>query len=458
MTPEMQQAIYLLQLPLMELTSAIEQEVEGNPVLEYLQEEEGEEREEEELPPEKEMVFDEKQFEILRRLDEEFSEALSEGGVSRKRTREEDRYQAFVESNIEEPVSLSFHLMIQAREAFTDKEDLEIAEILIGHLDEQGFLKANLQEIATLFSKKIERIRKVLKVLKTFDPVGVGSENVKEVLLIQLLEKGKKDSLPYQIIDRHYNALIHNRLPEIAKKCKTSLEKLREVIQEEISPLELHPAAPFSTSSAPTLIPDVRLTLEGEKFVAEVNEDPLRPLKLNRKYLRMIDDPEVPKETKEFIKGKILSAKWLMRNVHERGSTLVKIANFLGEHQRRFFESPEGTLNPLILRQVAEEIGLHESTVARAISGKYLESPRGIFPFRYFFSGSYTDEKGHDLSSKTVRDLVEEIIHGEDKKKPLSDEAISKKIQEKGVVCARRTVTKYRGELNIGNTQERRKF
>lgn len=461
MTPQMQQAILLLKMPVLELSEAIALEMEQNPVLEYIQDHEDEEDtlEEEEEDPEKECEFDENQLDKLLKLEEEYEDLFNESGsFLSRRTAEEEKRKSFLENNIQDQPSLSDHLMAQAREVFSDSEELKIAEILIGSLDEQGFLKTPLEEIATFFSLPIAKIRQVLTQLKGFDPIGVGSRNVQEVLLKQLEVEGKSNSLAYKIIEHHFEDLLHNRLPQIQKSLKVSAQTIHEVIQNEISRLELHPGAAFGHREAQTLIPDAILRQDGDHFVADVNEEWIQPIRVNRQYLKMLEDQTVPEESKDFIKSRITSGKWLLRNVQQRSETITKIANYLGKKQKQFLQGDDRALTPLTMKEVASELELHESTIARAVADKYIETPRGIYPFRFFFSGSYTSDKGEDISSKTVKNLIAQLILSEDKKKPLSDEALSKKVQASGITCARRTVAKYRKELKLGTAQQRRRF
>lgn len=460
MSPKMQQAIQFLQLPLMELSQAIDQEIEKNPILEYETEEQEDSVEEqpEAETPEKEINFDEHQFDLLRQLDEDFRDHLAESGPYNPKPNDNDlKLRAYLESNLLSEPTLYDHLMAESREAFSDPEDLAIAEILIGYIDEHGFIKTPLSEIAECFSKKEKDVIRVHAVLRTFDPIGIGSKNVQEALLAQLKDQNKSDTLAYKLIENHFEDLIHNRLPILQKKLKISIETLHDTI-EELKKLEFHPLASFSHQNAPTLIPDIRLIANGENFNVEVNDFSIKPLRINRKYLQLLDDETVPAETKAFIKEKLISAKWLMKNISARGETLTRIANFIGQYQKEFFASPEGTLTPLIMKAVANELELHESTIARAVSNKFIDTPRGIFPFRHFFSKAYTDIEGHDVSSKTVCQLIEELIKNEDKNKPLSDELISAAIQKEGITCARRTVAKYRTQLKLGNTQQRRHY
>lgn len=459
MTPQMQQAIELLQAPIMELTQKIEREMEGNPVLEYL-EEEGEISEEPQEPEDpQEISFDDDQFDILRQLDEEFRDHFAQSeGYQPKRSQEEDKLKVFLENSIEQKPSLFDHLMQQAREESFTPEELEIAEVVFGHLDSQGYLKTPVAEIVQHFHFPAAQIEEVIEKIRRFDPPGVASRDLRDVLKAQLIQKGRKDSLAFAIVDGYFDDLLHNRLPQIQKGLKASMEDVRLAIHGEIAHLNLHPCAHYNVVDTPVMIPDISLQLENDTLLSVVNDGDMQPLRLNRKYLRMLDDPTVPDETKRFIKTKILSAKWLLKNIDQRGNTLQRIAEWISKEQRAFFLAPDGKLKPKTMKSLAEDLELHESTVARAVANKVIDTPRGIFPIRFFFSNAYTDQQGEDVSSKTVKQLLKKMIDEEDKKKPLSDEALSQAIERRGVHCARRTVAKYRQELNLGNAQQRRTY
>jgi RNA polymerase sigma-54 factor len=459
MTPQMQQAIELLQAPIMELTQKIEREMEGNPVLEYLEEEEEVSEEPQEAEDLEEISFDEGQFDILRQLDEEFRDHFAESeGYQPKRSQEEDKLKVFLENSIEQKPSLFEHLMQQAREESFSPREMEIAEVIFGHLDNQGYLKTPVGEISQYFHFSEGEIAPVLEKIRQFDPPGVAARDLCDVLKAQLIYKGKKESLAYAIVDGYFDDLLHNRLPQIQKGLKASMEDIREAIHGEIAHLNLHPCSHYNVEETPVMIPDISLQLENDALLSVVNDGDLQPLRLNRKYLRMLDDPTVAEETKRFIKTKVLSAKWLLKNIDQRGDTLHRIAEWIAKEQRAFFLAPDGKLKPKTMKALAEDLELHESTVARAVANKVIDTPRGIFPVRFFFSNAYTDQQGEDISSKTVKQLLKKLIDEEDKKKPLSDEALSQAIERRGIHCARRTVAKYRQELNFGTAQQRRNY
>lgn len=473
MSRQMQQAIHLLQMPVTELSSAIELELEQNPVLEYPEdevqleqdtnlqqlEEESVEEAEDEVKPESELKFDEHDFEILRRLDEDYRDSFSEtGGANGRRTVDQEKLQSFLESSVRAESTLFEHLMEQAREAFEDDQDRRLAEALIGNFDESGYLKTPLEEIAALQRCKKSKLEKILMVIQTFYPVGVGARDLRESLLIQLKSQGKQKTLAYAIIEKHFDDLLHNRISTIKKTLRCSSEEVSEMIDKHIVKLDLHPGTWFSKQVVSNIIPDVAIRQEDDKLVVIVNEDSLPPLRLNSKYLRMLEDETLAKDAKEFIQQKIVSAKWLLRNIFQRNETLEKIAHELTKRQAEFLLNPEGKLAPLTMKVIAGELHLHESTIARAVSNKYIDTPRGLLPLRSFFTNAIETEAGEDLSSRTVKDLLRDIIKQEDKSRPLSDEAISAMIKAKGISCARRTVAKYRSLLKIGTAQQRRKF
>lgn len=472
MSPQMQQAIHLLQMPVQELATVIDTELQQNPVLECddnnpevdpdlesLEADTMESSETEDQRPEQELSFDEHDFEVIKRLDDEFRDYLSDSATYTKpNTAEDEKLQSFLESSIQMPESLFEHLMHQARETFLTTEKLAMAEALIGNFDASGFLLTPLGEIAALYHFSTQQLTEVLKAIQHFDPIGVGAKSLQESLLIQLVQIGKKETLAYKIINHHYDDLLHNRIPDIQKKLKVSADEINKSIEHDISRLDLHPGASYSRSDAAPIVPDVTLVEEDDKLIVVVNGHELPSLRVNQRYMRMLYDETLNTETKDFIKTKIMSAKWLLRNIYQRNETIERIAESLSRRQKAFFDEANGNLVPLTMKTLAEELSLHESTIARAVANKYLQSPRGVFPLRYFFSNAYVDEKGDDISSKTVRDVLKDLIAKEDKTHPLSDEALSAEIKAQGIPCARRTVAKYRAELNLGNAQQRRKF
>ncbi|MFT4552622.1 MAG: RNA polymerase sigma-54 factor [Chlamydiales bacterium] len=471
MSPQMQQAIHLLQMPVMELTTMIEAEMEQNPVLEYgeeidpddslqqdIESEIHEENQDADLPVEEEITFDDQDFGIMRRLDEEFGDHFAEsGGGHTKRSSDEEKLKSYMESSICAQSSLFEHLMAQARQSLESQEDLDLAEAIIGNLDQRGFLEMPLEEISLLYEAELSKVEEVLLEIQSFEPHGVGAVDVRESLLIQLAFQGKKDSIAYKIIEKHYEDLLYNRIPLIKKSLSTTADEIQKAVHEEIARLDLYPGTWYSNEVVPHVTADVIVSRENGKLLVSIDGETLPFLKLNSKYLKMLGDNDLAEETKEYIRNKVASGKWLLRNIHQRNDTLLKITEYLVKRQKNFFLDNKGNLLPLTMKTVAEELDLHESTVARAVSNKYVDCPRGLLPLRSFFTNAYVTDEG-EISSRTVKDYLKDVIGKEDKNKPYSDETISALIKKKGIPCARRTVAKYRRELNIGNASQRRKY
>lgn len=468
MSDHMQQALNILQKPIQELAELIQVEMEANPILEYtLAEEEDDwtlegEREEPDLDkdhtPEQELEFNDKDFEALREMDEEFRDLFNDSqNYSLRHSSIEQDLKDYQDHLVIGHKTLYEYLVDQARQILTDSEELKIAELIIGNLDESGFLGVSLSEISLLSKFQIDAIQKVLIKLQEFEPHGICARNLRECLLIQLRIKGKEDTLAFRIVSDFYDELIHNRIPAIQKRLGSETEQLNQAIYHDIGHLDFHPGNGFSQQPVRVIIPDLIIDEENEEFKIRVqNEDYMPRFRFNGHYLKLLSDEETPKATKDFIKQKLLSAKWMLRNIHHRGSTLENIGRSLIQYQKDFFSNPLGRLNPLTMKSLAEELDVHESTIARAVANKYIDTPRGIFPLRFFFSAGMIASNGEDISNKTIQGLVKQIIEEEDKMRPLTDELIVKKLEEKGVDCARRTVAKYRGVLGIGNTHQRK--
>lgn len=473
MSAKMQQALNMLQLPVLELSALVEAEIEQNPILEHedaqieadedlerLEEMESDGDQEEEATQDAEMDFEGDNFEVLQRLDEEFRDQCSETDTFyAKRTAEEEKKRAFHEGNVMAHESLFVYLMNQAKETFDSVKDLAAAEVLIGNFDDNGFLGMSLKEVASLSGIGVDRLKRVLDLIQGFDPQGVGAQDLKESLLIQLSLQKKEDSLAYHIINSFFDDLVHHRVKVIAKGIGCTVGAVESTIEEDIVPLDMHPGAGHLFSPTQYIIPDMSIHDEGDgQLVISVNERDIPPLRINMRYLEMAHDASLPEETRAFIMQKLLSARWLMRNILQRNDTLTRIANSLATRQKAYLSDPAGQLVPMTMKELAEELDLHESTIARAIANKYLDCGRGTLPLRSFFTGAYASESGEEVSSSTVRNMLKELIDEEDREHPYSDETLSKLLNEKGIPCARRTIAKYRSEMGIGNTQQRRRY
>jgi RNA polymerase sigma-54 factor len=392
----MQRALHLLKLPLVELAEEVSREVDENPLLEM--------------------------FETFG------SPPLNEGWIEAKPT-------------------LFEHLMEQATQVFEDERSLEIAEAIIGNVDNRGFFSESLD-----FSDR--EVSGVLEVIKTFDPVGIGAKDVRECLLIQLKKLGRP--LAFQIVDKHFNNLLQNDIPLISKGLKMTPSQVEALVKQEIAPLTLSPACQFSTDPTPYIRPDVTIVQGDASLSIDIKDDLLPDVGWNYEYLKLLEDSSIPEEEKGYIRDKVGEAKWLFRSLSQRKQTLLKVVSFLVERHQRFFLSPNDSIKPLKMKEVAEAIAVHESTITRAVSGKYLECSRGLFPLRAFFSTSFAKEEEASVSSTEIKERIKVLIAAEDKQKPLSDEKIAKLLQGEGLEIARRTVAKFRQQLMLGNAKERR--
>lgn len=471
MSSEMQQALQLLQLPVMELSQRLEEEMELNPVFELREEaqtsddEEDEEEEattsdeeEEVVGPEKreELEFQENDFTILAEIDQEFNDLVLDPSRA-PRTQEDSKRQNFFESNIIDEPTLFESLMAQAQETLASPEELKIAEILAGSIDARGFLLTPLAEIALQFSYKLADLERVLNTLQTFEPPGVAARSLQEALLLQLQRQGRVESLAYKIVEQNFDDLIHNHIPQMQKSLGATANEVTQAL-EVIAKLDNHPGLSYSKNTAPAITPDVKVEEVDGSLQIIVNSEGLPTLRLNRKYLKLLQSEGVAPETKKFIEEKIQAAKWLMKTVQQRESTLERIVKILVQKNREFFLSPEGKMKPLTMKVLSEELLVHESTIARAVQNKYLYCPRGMMALRTFFNSTFVAQDGEALSSHSVKNILKNLIANEDKNHPYSDETLAKIIQGKGIPCARRTVAKFRAALGLGNQHQRRKF
>lgn len=462
MSSHMQQALHLLQLPLIELDPFIEEQVVQNPILEIVDVSQVDEfnppKKDKEIEAESEVTISDQDLSILSRLEDEWRDHFSSDTVPVKRSADEEKLKTYLENSVFTPVSLQSNLIQQAHDTFEEPADLDFAETMIGYIDTFGFLKTAPVEICLLHNIPEDTFKRILTEIQTFEPFGVGASSIQESLLIQLRCLGKEKSLAYKLVQDHYDDLLHNHLPIIQKNLGCTFQELHQAIDKDIAKLDLHPGTYFSTQPVQSIVPDVTLRQEEDKLVVQVDRDRVPPLKVNHQYLQMLQDPEVSLETKQFIKRHLFSARWLMRNLQQRYSTIERIAEVIARKQYAFFMDPNGQLVPMIMKELAEELNLHESTIARTVANKFIDSPRGIFPLRSFFTSKYISDKGSSLSSQTVKEAIFAIIEKENKTHPLSDAKISSTLKLNGIPCARRTVAKYRLAYQIGNAQQRKKF
>ena len=432
----------MLQLPLMELRTLIETELVENPLLE-------------EEPPKSEGPLSEEKPSSLEELEKlssnkEWEERLSTFSHSIQIEKEEKR--AFAESSLRENLSLQDHLLWQLKLSATTPEEEKVGEAIIGNIDANGYLKATTTELSQFMAVDEKKVIDTLNLIQEFEPTGVGARDLKECLLIQLKFLGKETSLAAQLVQDYLPELEKKKWQEIASRLHLPLPKIKDEIHF-ISTLEPKPGRKFSSFAPQTIIPDVIVKKVGNDYQAFLNSDYTPRLRLNRQYKNILQQSKNA-STREFVVKKLRAAHWIIKNIAQRQQTIIKVAEEIVKYQREFIENGIEYLRPCTLDQIAEKVNLNKSTVSRAISAKYMDTPRGLFAFKIFFSKGFASDT---LASKTIKANIETLIENEDILHPLRDEKIREKLLEKGMRIARRTVTKYREALRILPSHLRKK-
>jgi RNA polymerase sigma-54 factor len=453
--PQMQQSLQILQAPTLELRQIIQQEVEINPVLEL---ESPEVSLEDAVPDDPDNREERDELDILSQMDEEWREywAQSRAQTASRTSEDQERWQ-FLMDSIVAPTTLQEHLLSQLHTAEVTASVAKHVEFLIGNLDDRGFLNTPVEELSLQHAIPIEELRQAKELLISFDPVGVGADDLRECLLIQLERLGKRQSLAYRLVDMHLDDLANKRYPILARKMGVPVEQISRSA-DFISTLDPRPASRFSASSNNYVTPDIIVEHQAREWVPVMNNDDLPHLRLSNAYKDMLSQPGSSTEVRNYIREKLRSGKFLIRSIQQRQQTIYKIAVQILAHQREFLEKGTGLLRPLNMAQVADEVGVHETTVSRAIAGKYMATPHGVFELKFFFSHGVRTESGEDLSNTSVKNAIADLIKGEPKSKPLSDDKLAKILDQQGIKVARRTVAKYREALGILPSHLRKSF
>lgn len=433
LTPQMQQSLQVLQMTTQELKTLINQELENNPVLE---EAEGEKREEQEaFSSEFEQILDE---------DETGEAYISQPGDAQREQEKRD----YRESLITKPYSIQEELRKQLAVAFQDQESRRIGEFILGNLNESGFLEMAPSEIAETLRVEPEKVEKVLNAVQHFEPPGIGAGDLRETLLIQLEHAGDKDSLAYRVVEKYLPELGRKRYAPIAKSLKVSLQAVKEA-HERISRLQPRPWQ-SRESQAVYLTPDLIVSHKDGRYELSFVNEGFPSIRINPLYKKLLRVKTSPKETREFLRQRLKEALVLIRCLNQRRETIAKVVRAVMEYQKEFLERGVEHLKPLTLKEVAEVLGCHESTVSRVVTNKVIETPHGSFPLKFFFDrATRTDEAENSVASKGVMALIEKWIRGENHASPLSDQEVVERLKQEGFHVARRTVAKYRQILKI---------
>ena len=451
--PQMQQSLNVLQASTLELNQMIGQELSANPVLE---EESVEISLEEEKLDKDQEDLDEELSEISR-LDDEWRDYYQQSRSNRMRSDEEnERIQRRMDSLVEAQ-TLTEHLTEQLNTTDCEKEIYELTEMLIGYIDDDGFLSQNIEDLALENAIPFQSLKKSLSILQSFHPPGIGAQDLRECLLIQLNILGKNHSLEYRIVDKHLDELARKRYPQISKKLGVSIDKITEAASS-IANLDPKPGSELSQGNNHFITPDVTVIKDSDDYIISINNETIPRLRISNVYKDIISGGSAEKDAKEYIREKIHAGKFLIKCIEQRQDTIRKISEEIIKRQRDFLEHGISQLHPMNMAQVAEVVGVHETTVSRAIAGKYIATPRGVFEMKYFFRSGYETLDGESMSNTSVKQAVSNLVKNEDQTKPLSDEKVVQKLKEQGIKLARRTVAKYRDELGILPSHLRRTY
>ncbi len=466
-TPQLQQAIRLLQLTRLELVDMINQEMKENPLLEEVEEgkEEAEveepvtERREEEIIPNNEHTLEVKgEGEGTDEFDwENYLENYNLTSFQRT-NREDGEERPSFENFLTKRTTLVDHLYWQLQLSHFTDEEQRAGMWIIGNLDEDGYLQMALEDIALEANLSLDVAERVLRNVQQFDPVGVAARDLKECLLTQMEQMPLRDSLAETIVSEYLPLLKNRNLPAIAKRLGVSLERVNRAVSL-IFKLEPKPGKAFGGEVIQEIVPDVYVyKVEGE-YVIYLNDEDIPRLRVSSIYRNVINKSCVPVEgDRKYMQDKLRSALWLIRSIHQRQRTIYRVAKSIVKFQREFLDKGIQFLKPLVLRDVAEDIQMHESTISRVTHNKYVHTPQGIYELKYFFNAGITSGQGETLASESVKNLIREIIAKEDPKKPFSDEKLVQILKGMGIHIARRTISKYRELMRILSSNERRKI
>ncbi len=450
LAPQLIQSLQMLQLTTLELEQLLKQELETNPFLDETEDlielkEDGE-------PPEEEQGAKESTKEVGEvegdREQIDWKEYVQDGVEMGFNNRDGDGEQEMAETYPPREETLEEHLMSQLMLVDLSEEETKIGECLIGNLNDDGYLTCPVEDIAGALAVPPEEVERILKVIQNFDPVGVGARDLRECLIIQLEAKGEKDPLVRTIVERYLQDLKRGRFAHIAKSIEVREEQIHEATAQIA---KLNPRPGWGPSSgARAIFPDVIVEKYDNNYVVILNDKNTPTLRINPLYRSLLESTgEAHSEAKKYVIEKLNAARWLIKSIDQRRSTILSVVNYLVEAQRDFLEHGIAHLRPMVLQEVADALGISVSTVSRVTSNKYVQTPRGVFLLKYFFDAKIEGQGGEDVSSKRVKNRIARLVEEEDTKHPFSDQEIVDRLQTEGLNIARRTVSKYREQMKI---------
>ena len=469
----------LLQLPTVMLEQRLKMEIETNPLLEMVDEMELEaeqdeesdmdlslkEEDEEEKPEtaedgEIDTVEEIKKEEIENKDELDWEAIVGDEETYEHRAPRDNSVEVFEQQEPAED-TLPEHLLTQLHMLRLDEEEVTIGEYLIWNIDEDGYLSCSVAMVTQNLSVPIEKVEKVLHLIQHFDPVGIGARSLQECLLIQLEDKSPRHELAIEIVKNHFDDFTNKRFEKIAKKLTIELDAINGVI-EEITKLNPKPGEGYFSPHHNVIVPDLTVERDGDDFRVVLHDSNVPHLRINTRYkeilLEKATNRQQAKEAREFVKKRLESARWLINSIHQRRATILRVMESLIHKQREFFEHGPPLIKPMILKDIADEIGMDISTVSRVTNGKYVQTEHGVFELKYFFSEGIKRDDGEDISNRRIKQRIKEIIEAEEPRKPLNDQTIANMLKKESFNVARRTVAKYREQMMIPVSRLRRKI
>lgn len=457
MTPQLQQAIKLLQLSRLELLDTIYTEMETNPMLEERPIEDPEEGKGPEPADDPQQDFAEVSVvEDTREKDLDWESYISEYNTGWTETAHEYREPPPFESLTSQKPDLYNHLMWQLRMGNFNDQQREIGAYIIGNINDDGYLDVSIEEIASATGGSEEEIRSTLGMIQQFDPVGVAAQDTRECLLIQARFQNLQGSIVEKILLDHMEKLENRRYDRLARALGVPIEEILSAVSV-IKTFEPKPGRSYQNEETVYISPDIYVFKVGDEYQIVLNEDGLPKLRINSYYRRILSNKDSYGDgTREYIQDKLKSAAWLIKSIHQRQRTIYRVTESIIRFQREFLDKGVGYLRPLVLRDVAEDIDMHESTISRVTTNKYVHTPQGVFELKYFFNSAINSLDGEFVSSESVKEHIRNIIKGEDAKRPYSDQEVADLLKRHNIDVARRTVAKYREGLGILPSRKRR--
>ena len=460
LSPQLQHSLLILQTPLLELRNLVQQEMETNPVLEELPDEPAPD-ERSDAEPSADDNFN-TEFQKLASLDEEWRDYMAQSASyssdGSRASREAQDKRQFLFDSIPVQETLQQNLIGQLNQSVLSASDRKAAELIIGNIDDNGFLQSTPEEMALNSGIAQEDFERMLALIQSFYPVGVGARDLRDCLLIQLQRQGKEHTLEYKIVFEHMDDLGRRRFPEIARRLGMSVEDVQKAA-DNIARLNPRPGQVFAAAPQNYVLPDVMVEKVDGEYQIILNNEQIPHLRISNLYKDIIASGDAQSsEVKNYVRDKIRSGKFLIRSIHQRQQTILNIAQQIVSRQRDFLEHGPSYLKPMTMGEVADAVGVHETTVSRAVSGKYMATPQGVFEMKYFFTSGYQTATGDSLSNISVKEAILDLVKHENGSAPFSDQEIVEILAERGIPIARRTVAKYRDELNILPSHMRRKY